>query len=151
MAKAKETKFPLGNELFASVNIWNGVPLVHIRHFKTLESPYPPHKTIQIPTKSGVCMSEQQFRELILTFSNVLSELDNAKTSLGNADKSEMKTPLRATTSFDGERYLHRAPVKLRQPPKRLYDEETEPLIKKLKPDGDDTCDILSQAMKTIR
>ena len=157
MARPRENKFPLGNELFTSVTVWNGVPLIHIRHFKTIESPYPPHKTFQMATKSGVCMSEQQFRELIMTFPNVLSELDNAKASLVNAVKSEMKTPIRASTSFDGETYLHRAPVKMKPPVKpHLGDPEAEPLIKKMRLEGvmmgnDDPSDILNQAMKTIR
>ena len=164
-SKPKERKFPLGNELYTSVNLWNGAPLVHIRHFKTVVSPFPPHKSIQIATKSGICMNEEQFRALVITLPTVISELDKVKNSIDAEEiipsipeSSSVKTPQRASTSFEGGMYIHRAPTKLKLPVKRSRHgppDATEPLVKKFKPGGsmtdkDDPTDIVNQAMKCI-
>ena len=164
MERPIERRFPLGNDLYTSVNLWNGVPLVHIRHFKTIVSPFPPHKSVQIATKSGICMNEEQFRALVITLPTVISELDKVKTSIAAeeivpyTESTSVKTPQRASTSFEGGMYIHRAPTKLKLPVKRSRHgppEATEPLVKKFKPGGsvtdkEDPTDIVNQAMKCI-
>ena len=160
----KETKIPLGKELFASVNVWNGVPLVHIRHFKTLISPFQPHSSLQVATKSGICMSDEQFRKLIVSLPSIVSELENLKASLANIENipppstpSSRKTPMRPVARPS---LLTRAPTKPKPLLKRLkLDEpdEGEPLIKQLKLEGDgepsdtSTSDILARAVQSIQ
>ena len=149
MSGFKEQKVPLGNELFASVNLWNGVPLVHIRHFKTVTSPYPPHKTVQIPTKSGICMNEKQFKKLIVNLPTVIAELDKVKTSevttppASTSQKTPMRTPNRA--SFDGKQFLHRAPAKLKTLAKRMKFDDAE--VESTVEDQNDTTEMISRTI----
>ena len=160
----KETKIPLGKELFASVNVWNGVPLVHIRHFETLISPFQPHTSLQVATKSGICMSDGQFRKLIVSLPSIVSELENLKASLANAENipppstpsSSKKTPMRPVARPS---LLNRAPTKPRPLLKRVKlgePDEGEPLIKQLKLEDDgepshSTSDILARAVQSIQ
>ena len=157
-SKPIERRFPLGNDLYTSVNLWNGVPLVHIRHFKTIVSPFPPHKSVQIATKSGICMNEEQFRALVITLPTVISELDKVKTSIAAeeivpyTESTSVKTPQRASTSFEGGMYIHRAPTKLKLPVKRSRHGPESTEQKKFKPGVTDSepTDIVNQAMKCI-
>ena len=163
-SESKETKIPLGKELFASVNVWNGVPLVHIRHFKTLISPFQPHSSLQVATKSGICMNEAQFQKLIVNLPTLVSELDKVKTTPeavtapSSSQTIPMKTPVRASQSFNGKNYIHRAPSKPKPLLKRLkLGSSDEPIIKNLKLEEDvepfvleNTNDMMSRAAQTI-
>ena len=70
-----ETKFPLGGDLFLTVNLWKGQPKIHIRKFKALRSLITPGKVTVIPTRFGVCLDKRQFEQVLKNMPAIFSEL----------------------------------------------------------------------------
>ena len=72
------TKFALGKDVFANVNVWQGVPLVHLRYHKTIDHPTDPGRVLNLPTKRGVTLSAEQMCKLLTHLPSIISELETA-------------------------------------------------------------------------
>ena len=59
------TRIPLGDDVFLSVNVINGKGLFNLWKARKIVSPIHPNRTITVPGPFGVCISYDQFIELI--------------------------------------------------------------------------------------
>ena len=75
-------KFPLGNDLYATVNVWREKPQLHFRYFREVASVNDSSKTFVIPTKNGVVLNPSQAHQLSLAFPRLISELQRVMEAL---------------------------------------------------------------------
>ena len=95
-SKQDTVKFPLGNNLFVTVNCFRNKPQVHLRHFVEIV----PHddkkkKSFVVPTKKGIVLNPNQAQQLNLIFPRVISELQKvmgAQTADYQPHASEMSS-----------------------------------------------------------
>lgn len=131
--KSEEIKFPLGNNLYVSVSKWRGISKIHIRNFKTLTSPLSPNKCVLVPTRSGICLSPEQFQTLLSHSDGVDRELQKLATTavvdvkqepeigdFQSTSQTPLRTPLRERQPSAGKSRLHLAPAKAKLLSKRF-------------------------------
>ena len=96
--QTSDIRFPLGNELYLTVGVFMGKPLVHIRRFMTSQSQIS-GKTLVKPTKVGICLNEAQLSQLILNLPSVLAvlkataSLKDSKAATGDGDRTTQIAP----------------------------------------------------------
>ena len=101
---SSEIRYPLGGDLYATVTTFNGTTKVHIRRFTILEG----ENSIR-PTKFGVTLDVDQFRQLNLNCSIIEGELFRRTSPLEpellEASQSRFQAPEQTEST-----YMHRLP-----------------------------------------
>ena len=74
---SQELRFPLGSDLYVTLTDWRGDTKIHIRRFTVLEG-----ETQIRPTKFGVALNLQQFRQLCINCPLIEQEMLNRSAPL---------------------------------------------------------------------